>query len=106
MTIVIEGEQMFVRSVTGTNLTVNRGVNGSAASTHADAVAISFVEFPAEVSEATALLAARYWKSKDATSVGLTGTAGFGSIRVRACFDVEVQAMLGGLRKMAIGVGV
>jgi hypothetical protein len=106
MTIVIESEQMLVRSVTGTNLTVKRGINGTSASTHADATAISFVAFPAEVSEATALLTARYWKSKDATSAGLAGATGFGSIRVRAGFDVEVEALLGPLRKLAIGVGV
>ncbi|MBT4126598.1 MAG: hypothetical protein HOJ22_08360 [Chloroflexi bacterium] len=106
MTLLIEGEQMFVRFVNGTNLTVRRGVNGTATATHADASVISFVVFPAEVSEATALLAARYWKSKDATSAELAGAAGFGPIRVRAGFDVEVEQLLAGLRKMAIGVGV
>jgi hypothetical protein len=106
MTIFVESEQMYVRLVNGTNLTVKRGVNGSAASTHADATAISFVVVPAEVSEATALLAARYWKSKDATYAGLVGAAGFGSIRVRAGFDIEVEALLGPLRKLPIGVGV
>ena len=73
MTIVVDSEQMFVRTVTDTNVTVKRGINGTSAATHADATAISFVVFPAEVSEATALLAARYWKSKDATSGGFAG---------------------------------
>ncbi len=80
-------------------------MNGSSATTHADATAISFVVFPAEVAEATALLAARYWKSKDSTNAGLVGAAGFGAIRVRAGFDVEIEALLGPLRKLAIGVG-
>lgn len=106
MTLVVEGEQMFVRQVNGTNLTVKRGVNGTPAATHADSTAISFVVFPAEVAEATALLAARYWKSKDATSGGVAGATGFGPIRVRAGFDVEVEALLGPHRKLAIGVGV
>jgi len=57
MTIVIDSEQMFVRTVTGINVTVKRGVNGTTTATHADATAISFVVFPAEVTEATALLA-------------------------------------------------
>ncbi|MBN4064346.1 hypothetical protein JYU04_01270 [Dehalococcoides mccartyi] len=106
MTIVAEGEQMFVRSVTGTNLSVRRGVNGSTASTHADTTAISMVAVPAEVSEATALLTSRYWKSKDATSIGIAGTTGFGAIRVRAGFDIEIEQLLGSIRKLAIGVGV
>jgi hypothetical protein len=105
-TIFIENEQMFVRMVTGTNLTVTRGVNGSTAVAHDNSTAISFVVFPAEVSEAAALLAARYWKSKDATTAGLAGASGFGPIRVRAGFDIEVEQLLGPLRKMAIGVGV
>jgi hypothetical protein len=106
MTILIDSEQMFVRMVTGTNLTVTRGVNGSTAATHDDSTAISFVVFPAEVSEAAALLAARYWKSKDATTAGLAGATGFGPIRVHAGFDIEVEQLLGPLRKLAIGVGV
>lgn len=106
MTIVIEGEQMFVRHVNGTNLTVRRGVNGSPTAVHADTTAISFVVFPAQVSEATALLAARVWKSKDATSGGVVGVTGFGALKVRAGFDVEIEQLLGPLRKLAIGVGV
>jgi hypothetical protein len=105
VTIVIDSEQMFVRSVTGTNLTVTRGVNDSAAAAHDDAAVISFVVFPAQVAEATALLAARYWKSKDATSGGLAGTVGFGAIKIRAGFDIEAEYLLGPFRKLAIGVG-
>ncbi len=106
MTIVIDNEQMFVRQVNGTNLTVKRGMNGSAISAHDDTAVISFVEFPAEISEATELLTARYWKSKDATSGGLAGVAGFGPIRVQAGFDAEIEQLLGPFRKLAIGTGV
>ncbi len=106
MTIVIDDEQMFVRLVSGTNVTVKRGQNGPNPTTHVDTSAISFVLAPSEVSEATALLAARYWKSKDATSVGLAGVSGFGTIRVRAGFDAEVEQLLAPLRKLPIGVGV
>jgi hypothetical protein len=105
MTIVIDDEQMFVRLVSGTNVTVRRAQNGSAAATHVDASAISFVSAPSEVAEATALLAARYWKSKDATSGGFAGVSGFGPIRVRAGFDAEVEQLLAPLRKLPIGVG-
>ena len=106
MTIVIGNEQMFVRLVNGLNATVKRGQNGSAATTHADASTISFVSTPSEVAEATALLAARYWKSKDATSGGFAGVSGFGTIRVRAGFDAEIEQLLAPLRKLPIGVGV
>ena len=106
MTIVIGDEQMFVRLVNGTNVTVKRGLNGSVATTHADASAISFVSTPPEVAEATALLAARFWKSKDATSGGFAGVSGFGTIRVRAGIDAEVEQLLAPLRKLPIGVGV
>lgn len=106
VTIVIDDEQMFVRQVAGTNLSVKRGVNGSTAATHADAAAISLVSPPAEVAEATALLAARYWKSKDATSSGYAGVSGYGSIRVRAGYDPEVSQLLGPFRKTPLGAGV
>jgi len=106
MTIVIDDEQMFVRRVNGTNVTVRRGMNGSAATTHVDTSPISFVSFPLEVSEATALLAARYWKSKDAASGGFAGVSGFGAIRVQAGFDTEIEQLLAPLRKLPVGVGV
>ncbi|MDP6666991.1 MAG: hypothetical protein QF357_06285 [Dehalococcoidia bacterium] len=106
MTVVIGDEQMFVRLVSGTNVTVKRGLNGSVATTHADASTISFVSTPAEVTEATALLAARYWKSKDATWGGMAGVSGFGSIRVRPGFDAEVEQLVGPFRKLPVGVGV
>ncbi len=106
MTIVIDDEQMFVRLVNGLNVTVKRGQNGSTATTHADASTISFVSTPSEVAEATALLAARYWKSKDATSGGFAGVSGFGLIRVKPGFDAEVEQLLAPLRKLPIGVGV
>ena len=51
-------------------------------------------------------LAARYWKSKDATSAGLAGAHGYGPIRVQAGIDVDVEQLLSPLRKLPIGVGV
>jgi len=106
MTIVIDDEQMFVRLVSGTNATVKRGQNGSTATTHVDTSVISFVSFPSEVVEATALLASRYWKSKDATSGGFAGVSGFAPIRVRSGIDSEIEQLLAPLRKLPIGVGV
>lgn len=106
ITIVIGDEQMFVRQVNGTNVSVKRGLNGSVATTHVDTSPITFISIPSEVAEATALLAARYWKSKDATSGGFAGVSGFGSIRVRPGFDTEIEQLLAPLRKLPIGVGV
>ncbi len=105
-TLLIEDEQMFIREISGTTLTVARAVNGSQASTHPDATGMSLVVPPEEVSQAVALLAARYWKSKDATSNSFAGISGFGSITVDSGLDGPVELLLAPLRKLPVGVGV
>lgn len=106
MTLLIDDEQMFVQWIDGTDLTVKRGVNGTTGSAHEDSAPVSLVEYPPEVVEATGLLAARFWKSKDASSAGIAGAVGYDPIRVRSGIDFEVEALLGPLRKLPIGVGV
>jgi len=105
-TLLVEDEQVFIREVSGTTIVVSRAVNGSQASTHPDATGMSLVVPPEEVSQAVALLAARYWKSKDATSNSFAGISGFGSITVDPGLDGAVELLLAPLRKLPVGVGV
>lgn len=65
-TIVIGSEQMFVRRVEGTVVTVDRGVNGTAAASHADQAAISTYVYHPDVVEATYAVAARRMRTRDA----------------------------------------
>ncbi len=51
-TVQIESEQLFVAAVSGNDLTVERGVNGTAAVAHGDATAILVYRYPGSVVEA------------------------------------------------------
>lgn len=55
-TILVESEQMFVSAVSGTAITVQRGVNGTTAAAHS-AKAISLAQYPAPIRRACRALA-------------------------------------------------
>lgn len=61
MTIRCDEEQMFVESVAGTAATVIRGVNNTESDAHTSE-AVSFAQYPETVVNATAWLAASFWR--------------------------------------------
>lgn len=98
-TLRIESEQVFVRAVDGHNLTVVRGVNGTAPVAHEDGTAVHAYRYPPEVVEATLVLAAQLWKRKDVPY----GTGGPGASRRANGRDPGVEAMLSPLRRLPVG---
>ena len=54
-----------MRLVSGNVLTVERGLNGTTAVTHADGSDLMVMGYPAAVSEATLLIAGRLFSRKD-----------------------------------------
>ena len=77
-TIQIDSEQMFVTQVSNSLMNVIRGVNGTPATQHADASEVKVLQFPAEVVEATLLIAVDRWRRRDgieARSNGYDGSA-------------------------------
>ena len=105
-TILIDSEQMYVRSYSGNTLTVERGANGATAASHSGGAAIDIYEYPGPIVEATILQAARLWKRKDSAFAGNAGFPETGQMRVSTGPDPDVQLMLGQYRKHALGVGV
>ena len=61
-TLLIGDEQVHVRGITARTLSVTRGVNGAAPTRHEPGDGVSVFEYPAPVSEATLLQAARLWR--------------------------------------------
>lgn len=53
MTILIESEQLYITAISTNDLTVQRGINGTTAASHASGVAISIIEYPNPIREAT-----------------------------------------------------
>ena len=90
-TVLIESEQLFVRSYAGNTLTVDRGVNGTSAAAHGAGSAIDVYEYPGPVAEAALIMAAR-----------LRGGRGHGN---GGLFDADLMALLGPYRRPALGTG-
>ncbi len=90
-TLLIDSEQLFVRSYAGNTLTVDRGVNGTAAAAHGVGSAIDVYEYPGPVAEATIILAARLRRGPGHGNGGL--------------FDTDLTALLGPYRRPALGTG-
>ena len=92
-TILIDSEQMYVRAKNGTHLTVLRGVNGTTAATHSDGSGIDVFIHPSDVVEACLAIARDRWRSREAGTTAVIGSAGATITRPGA----EVRAILRGL---------
>lgn len=103
-TIEVDTEQMFIRSESGTSITVTRGVNGSTATVHASGTAISRYEYPEPVVMAVQIQAERVFKRAQgafASDIGNPESGNF--LTVRAGLDRDVQQLLDPYRKPAFG---
>ncbi|MBT4073548.1 MAG: hypothetical protein HOE75_07690 [Chloroflexi bacterium] len=103
-TLRIEQEQVFVRLVAANVLTVERGVNGTSAVTHADGTDLMGMTYPAAVSEATLLVAGRLFSRKDNPMAVTAGSYGLGAPDTHAAIDPDAGRLLSALRRMPIGV--
>jgi hypothetical protein len=101
MTLLIGDEQVYVSAVAGNDLTVFRGVNGTAVSVHPDEGDILIYSYPGSVVEACLLLASRMWQRRGG------GQAAGPAVRDRALdIDPEVGRLLSPYRRAALGLGV
>jgi hypothetical protein len=78
-TLVVDSEQLYVTAVSGNNLTVIRGVNGTTAATHSGGVAYYRWKYPSDVAQASLDVARTYWRSRD---VGIAATLGAGEMQL------------------------
>lgn len=93
-TILVESEQMYITAITGTKLTVIRGVNGTTAATHAAAKVISIYRYVDAVMMACYMQAARWWRRRDTAFATTLGSPLMGSWQVHQGLDPDVQTLL------------
>ena len=74
-TILVDAEQMYITSISSNNLTVERGVNGTTASTHSDEDAVNSFIYPSEVVQACLDLSKIIFRDRD---MGVVQTIGAG----------------------------
>ena len=99
-TLSLGEEQVYVTGVEGTEVTVERGMNGSEAVAHASGAAIGVYRYPAPVVEACLHLAVQLWHTRDRAAVP-SGTSRQGE-GPQAGLGREVEALLSVYRKLAV----
>ena len=91
-TVLVDSEQMLVTAISGNNLTVARGLNGTTAATHADNTTVTILRWPAPVERATLINTARIW----------TRAPAFEPFYVDVDLDTDVRTMLDAYRLAAL----
>ena len=100
-TVLIDMEQLYIAAISVNILTVSRGVNGTAAATHANGADISIFRYPGPVVEACLLRTSRLWRKRDQGQT--RGNSGSTSL---AGVDPDVQRLLSSYRRAPLGLGV
>ncbi len=101
-TILIDSEQMYITAVSINDLTVQRGVNGTTAATHADASPINRYRYLAAVAEACLMQSGRLFKRASAGFANDLGFGETGQIGPVTGLDSDVKDMLRSLIKPVI----
>ena len=99
-TLLVDDEQVYVRSYSGDTLTITRGVNGTTAAVHTGGAAIDIYEYPGPVVEAVIIQAARLWKRKDSAFAHVVGMPGGGQMPVTTGIDPDAHMLLGPFRRI------
>lgn len=92
-TLLVDSEQLYVRSRSGDSLGVDRGVNGTVPAAHEAGAPVWKYEYPAPVVTATLLQAVRLWRAPNRTAPGADNG-----------LEPEARVLLSGYRRPALGV--
>jgi hypothetical protein len=100
-TLLIESEQVYLTGIATNDLTVERGINGTAAASHSDGSDIFIYRYPGSVMEACLFQASRLWRQRGGDS-----TSAVGGRAVDGELDPEVRRLLSPYRRLPVGLGV
>ena len=95
-TIQVGSEQLGITAISGTTLTVLRGVNGTSAATHLISVSVERFGYPA-ITEAALIHATRLYKRHDAP-FGIAGAPDVGQMRIPK-LDPDAERLLAPFKK-------
>ena len=99
-TSLVGNEQMFVRQVGPSVLNVERGLNGTSAVAHDDGSLLKVLAYPAEVVEATLLVAVDRWRRRDGIARSSDVAAGARDELYDPSGDID--RLLGPYRRMGV----
>jgi hypothetical protein len=89
-TLLVDSEQMYITSISGNTLTVERGVNGTTAATHSGGATVYAYDYPALVVQACLDVAKLTFRNRD---LGLSTTIGTGEQSITAA-EGEIRSVL------------
>ncbi len=100
-TVLIDSEQLCVTAISGNDLTVERGTNGTTDAAHSSGADISVYRYPRALVEACILQAARRWRRRDPAFSGAGDLPGAneGALPV---LDPDVKSLLAPFRKITV----
>jgi hypothetical protein len=102
MTIRIDNEQIYIESIEAHVLTVQRGVNGTTAATHANDSDIYIYEYPMPIYQACLVIAMRAWKRKDSAFQDAVGNAETGLVVTYKDEDPSVRRDISLYKRMVL----
>jgi hypothetical protein len=98
-TILIDSEQMYIKSISSNTLTVTREVNGTTATTHDDNSDIYIYQYPDPIMEAVLIQAMRFWKRKDSAFQDAVGSPELGQLLVYKGMDADIKLIIDAYQK-------
>ena len=97
-TILIDSEQIYITSISGNTLTVERGVNGSTAATHSGGASLYRYDYPVLVTQACLDLSKIVFRDRD---LGTVSSIGSGEAGITSA-ESEIQSILGTLDQFQV----
>jgi len=97
----IETEQVLVTAISGVNLTITRGLNGTSAATHANGKSISIWQPPTDIQHIAVRLAAWFYRQKDAPFTR-TATPSLGVVIEPSILPPDILEQLKRFRRVRI----
>jgi len=99
-TIRIGTEQMFIEEIHANDLICKRGVNSAtAATTHSNLDPVYAYTYPADIVQATLIIAMRAWKRKDSAFADIIGAPETGQIIMSKGIDPDVVELVAPYRR-------
>ena len=89
-TVLVDSEQLYITSISGNTLTVERGVNGTTAATHSSGASVYAYAYPELVIQTCLDLGKIAFRDRD---MGLTQTLGSGEVQITRA-DSEIWSTL------------
>jgi len=102
-TLLVETEQIYVLSYSGTTLTVIRAVNGTTGAAHTAGTVVDIYEYPEPVREATMIEASRLWKRADSAFASMMGFPD-GTMQVFRGMDPDSRQLMSAYRRVPLGI--